>query len=63
MLDFIFSYEFNQRPQMELADAQAPLPCSVEIGDNCTSPEMGLSRDCMYSKGIYRYGGKANPYR
>lgn len=30
LLDYTFMYEFNQPPQMELADAQAPLPCSEE---------------------------------
>ncbi|KFY12457.1 hypothetical protein V492_03862 [Pseudogymnoascus sp. VKM F-4246] len=30
LLDYTFMYEFNQPPQMELADAQAPLPCSQE---------------------------------
>lgn len=30
LLDYTFVYEFNQSPQMALADAQAPLPCSQE---------------------------------
>lgn len=36
LLDYTFVYEFNQRPQMELADAQAPLPCSQEAWERCS---------------------------
>lgn len=34
LLDYTFMYQFNQRPQMELADAQAPLPCSQELWES-----------------------------
>ncbi len=34
MLDFMFMFEFNRQPQLELADAQAPLPCSEDVWDS-----------------------------
>ncbi|KAF8847542.1 hypothetical protein BDZ45DRAFT_754798 [Acephala macrosclerotiorum] len=39
MLDFLFSFEFNQCPLLEVADAQAPLPTSQEICDGLGSPQ------------------------
>jgi len=39
MLDFTYSYEFDQRHHFDLADAQAPLSCFGEIWESYPTKE------------------------